>query len=181
MRARLTAPAKLAGFRWSSLKHFISAERPAQLVCADWLRHYGWTDSPAGVRVYIGYLTNLAADEAEQKQLGLEKLSTGWAIGTLAWRRQVAKDHAQRALSPGMEAEELKELKETHWSQVLEGELKKAGKGPKDLAGSAGSAPWKIAVARRLRLEGAGYAWITGALRMGKTSSVRAYLSQATK
>lgn len=181
VRASLTAPAKLAGFRWSSLKHFMSTERPAQLVCADWLRHHGWTDSPAGVRAYLAYLTDLAADEAEQKRLGLEKLSTGWAIGTLAWRRQVAKNHAQRALSPGMEAGELKELKEMHWSQVLEGELKKAGKKPKDIAGSAGSVPWKIAVAQRLRQEGAGYAWITGALSMGKTSSVRAYLSQAKK
>lgn len=182
VRAGLTSPAKLADFRWSSLKHFLfPSGRPSQLICAEWLRHHGWTDSSAGWRAYVGYLTELAADEAEQKRLGLEKLSVGWAIGTLAWRKQVAKDHAQRALSPGLEAGELKELKEAHWSQVLEGELKRARKTPKDIADSIGGAPWKIAAAGRLREAGAGYAWITQALSMGKVSSVRAYLSQAKK
>ena len=181
VRAGLTAPGKLAEFRWSSLKRFVQAGRPAVMECADWLRHHGWTDSPAGLRAYVAYLTDLATDEAEQKRRGLEKLSAGWAIGTLAWRKQMAKDHAQRALSPGLEAGELKELKETHWSQVLESELKRAGKTAKAVADSIASAPWKITMARRLRQAGAGYAWITGALRMGKASSVRVYLSRLKK
>jgi REP element-mobilizing transposase RayT len=181
VRAGLASPAKLAGYRWSSLKRLLQAGRPPEMVCADWLRHHGWTDSPAGLRAYVGYLTDLARDEAEQKRLGLEKLSAGWAIGTVAWRRQVAKDHARRALSPGLEAGELKELKEAHWSQVLEDELKQAGKTAQDIADSIGGAPWKIAVALRLRAEGANYAWITAALSMGKVSSIRAYLSQARK
>ena len=173
--------AQLAGFRWSSLKRFLQSGRSAEMVCADWLRPHGWKDSPAGLRSYVAYLTDLASDEAEQKRLGLEKLSAGWAIGTLAWRRQVAKDHVQRALSPGMEAGELKELKEAHWSEVLESELREAGKTSKDVSRSIGSASWKITAARRLRQEGAGYTWITSALHMGQASSVRAYLSQATK
>lgn len=177
-RAGVTPAAQLVGFRWSSLKRFTQSGRPPELVAADWLRHHGWTDTPAGLRAYVGYLTELAMDEAEQKRLGLEKLSTGWAIGTLAWRKQVAKDHAQRALSPGMEAGELKELKETHWSQTLENELKAARKTSKQAVEGKAGAPWKIKIARRLREAGAGYAWITAALHMGKTSSVRVYLTK---
>ncbi len=178
VRAGLTTPGKLAGYRGSSLQRFLQRGRPAVLECAGWLRHHGWTDSPAGLRAYAGYLAELAKDEAEQKRLGLEKLSAGWAIGTLAWRKKVAKDHAHRALSPGLETGELRELKEAHWSEVLEGELKRAGQTEKSLADSPASVPWKITTARRLREAGASYAWITAALNMGKASSVRAYLSQ---
>ncbi len=178
VRASLTTPAKLAEYRWSSLRRLLQRGGPAVLVCGDWLRHHGWTDSPAGVQAYARYLTELATDEMEQKRLGLEKLSAGWAIGTTAWRKQVAKDHAHLALSPGLEAGELKDLKEAHWSQVLESELKRAAKTARAVTDSPGSAPWKIAVARKLRQAGAGYAWITAALQMGKASSVRAYLCQ---
>lgn len=181
VRAGLAKPGKLVEFRWSSLPRFLQRGRPAVLACADWLRHHGWTDSPAGLRAYAAYLTALAADEAEQKRLGLEKLSAGWAIGTLAWRKKVAQDHAHRALSPGLEAGELTELKEAHWSQVLESELKRAGKTAKAIADSAGSAPWKITVALKLRQAGADYAWITAALHMGKASSARVYLCQAQR
>ena len=178
VRAGLTTPAKLAGYRWSSLRRFLQPDRPAMLECAEWLRHHGWTDSPAGLRAYAAYLADLATDEAEQKRLGLQKLSVGWAIGTLAWRKKVAKDHAHRALSPGLEAGELRELKEAHWGEVMENELKQAGKTAKSIADSPASVLWKIAAARRLRQAGAGYAWITAALHMGKASSVRAYLCQ---
>ena len=181
VRAGLITPGKLGAYRWSSLPLFLQQGRPAALECAGWMRHHGWTDSPAGWRAYAAYLTDLATDEAEQKRLGLEKLSAGWAIGTLAWRKKVATDHAHRALSPGLEAGELKEFKEAHWSQVLESELKRAGKTARAGADSPGNAPWKLSLARRLRQAGAGYAWITAALRMGKASSARAYLCQTKR
>jgi REP-associated tyrosine transposase len=181
VRAGLIPPGKLTDYRWCSLKWLGPAGRPPAMVCEDWLRHQGWTDSPAGHRAYVAYLIDLARDAAEQKRLGLEQLSVGWAIGTLAWRRQVAKDHAQRALSPGLEAGELQELKETHWAGVLGRELQLAGKTAKNIVSSPGNAPWKIAVARKLRHAGAPYAWITSALHMGKTSSVRVHLRRAKK
>jgi REP element-mobilizing transposase RayT len=181
VRAGMTSPGRLVDFRWSSLPRLMQKGRPVPMVCAEWLGHHGWTDSPAGLRAYVGYLTDLAKDEAEQKKLGWDKLSAGWAIGTAAWRAQVAKEHAQRALCPGLEAGELKELKEAHWSQVLESQLKRARKTLREIAKESRSAPWKITAAVKLRQAGAPYAWITTALSMGKTSSVRAYLSQIEK
>ena len=178
VRAGIVTTEQLGGFRWSSLRRFAREGRPAVFACADWLARRGLADSPEGLSAYRVYLTALARDEAEQKKLGLEKLSVGWAIGSEGWRRAIAKDHAQRALNPGMEAAELNGLKQTHWAQVLDAELQRREKSRADASGDICGAPWKIEVAARLRQEGASYAWITGELHMGKTSSVRTYLSQ---
>ncbi len=79
-------------------------------------------------------------------------------------------------MRPGLEAGELKDLKESHWSQVLERkQLKTAGKTASAVAAAKAGAPWKIKMARRLREAGAGYAWITSALHLGKASSVRVH------
>ena len=181
VRAEIMTPEQLVGFRWSSLRRFAREGRPAVFACADWLACRGLEDSPAGISAYGAYLTELARNDGEQKRLGLEKLSVGWAIGSEGWRRAVAKNHAQRALNPGMETSEINGLKQTHWSQVLEAELKRQRKSPADTAEDIYGAPWKIKVAMRLRQEGASYAWITEKLNMGKMSSVRAYLSQIKK
>lgn len=178
VRAGIVPAERLADFRWSSLRRFLRDGRPSVFVCTEWLGQHGLKDSPSGVRSYAEYLTDLARDEAEQKRLGLEALSVGWAIGTQGWKRAVAKDHAQRALSPGVEAGELMDLKKAHWAQVLERELTRLGKSREDAAAEICGAPWKISVAQLLRLEGAPYAWITEELHMGRASSVRAYLSQ---
>jgi putative transposase len=178
VRAGIVTPELLGGFRWSSLRRFMRPERPAWMSCGDWLAQRGLEDSPSGWSSYVGYLTELAGNEAEQKRRGLEGLSTGWAIGTQGWKRAIAKDHAQRALSPGVEAGELRELKSAHWTQVLNAELLRMGKTREDAAGDNCGAGWKIEVAGRLRLAGAPYAWITAELNMGKVSSVRSYLSQ---
>ncbi|HTJ79246.1 MAG TPA: transposase [Rariglobus sp.] len=178
VRAGIVPAEHLAGFRWSSLRRFAREGRPAVFCGADWLAQRGLADSVDGWQAYTAYLTGLAADEAEQKRRGLTELSKGWAIGSEGWRRAIAKDHAQRALSPGVEAGELKNLKEAHWGQVLEAELLQLGKTRSDAAEDIGGAVWKIALAKRLRREGAPHAWIAMELKMGKVSSVRAYLSR---
>lgn len=179
VRADVIEVGQLGGFRWSSLSRFVRGPRPEVLRADDWISQRGLDDSTAGMRAYLEYLTDLASDEAEQDRQGWEKFSKGWAIGTEGWRRAIAKDHAHLALSPGIGAEELKSFKEAHWAQVLESELDRSEKSRANVNEDSGNAPWKLALARRLRNEGASYAWITAELKMGKTSSVRAYLSKA--
>jgi putative transposase len=176
VRARVVSTEHLGGFRWSSLSRFVRGPRPKIFVAQDWLASKGWDDSATGMAAYLTYLVSLADDQEEQKSLGFEGLSKGWAIGTEAWRRTIAKDHAHLALNPGLDAKELNSLKSTRWSQVLEDELTRIGKTSENLREEKFGASWKIDMAIRLRNEGASYTWIAKELNMGKPSSVRAYL-----
>lgn len=179
VRAKLLPPERVAEFRWSSLQRLLHGPRPPLLHCQDWLTVHGLTDTARGLRAYANRLAALAADEAEQKRQGLEQLSQGWAIGTAGWRRALAKDYADRALAPGVEAGELRELKEARWTEVLEQGLARYRQTWKAAAASPGSLPWKITIAQALRQAGAPYTWITVQLHMGKPGTVRVYLHQA--
>jgi putative transposase len=179
VRAKLLPPERVAEFRWSSLHLLLHGPRPPALSCQDWLEAHGLTDSSRGLRAYAKRLGALAADETEQKRQGLEQLSQGWAIGTAGWRRALAKDYADRALAPGLEAGELRDLKESRWTEVLEQGLKRHRQSREAAAASHGSLPWKLTIAQALRQVGAPYAWITAQLHMGKPGTVRVYLHSA--
>jgi putative transposase len=179
VRAGVVPPARVAEFRWSSLRQFRQADRPKALLCAAWLAHHGWEDNSVGLQHYVSYLTDLAENEAAQKRMGLEKMSVGWAIGTQGWRRSVAKDHAHLALNPGLEAKELQDFKEMRWRSVLEQGLGSAGKTVHDIQNDVGRSEWKIKLAMQLRESSAPYLWIAENLKMGKPGSVRAYIFRA--
>ena len=148
------------------------------MCCGDWLQQHGLDDTARGLQAYADHLIALAADAAEQKRLGLEQLSKGWAIGTAGWCRAIAKKHADRALAPGMESSELRGLKETRWRQVLTDEFEAHRQSFETAASTRANAPWKIAIARQLRKVGAPYPWITHQLAMGSPSTARVYLSR---
>ena len=178
IRAKIVPAERLADFRWSSLRRFLRGPRTPALCCQDWLEQHGLEDTTKGLQAYADHLAALAQDEAEQKRLGLEQLSKGWAIGTAGWRREIAKEHADRALAPGIETAELRTLKEARWAQVLDEELVRH-KQTRDTAASArANTPWKITTAKKLRNVGAPYAWIAQQLHMGAVSTVRVYLNR---
>lgn len=179
VRAGVVPAERMAEFRWSGLRRFLQSGRPKEMHCIDWLGHHGFDDTISGMQQYVSYLVDLAKDEVEQKRLGLDKLSAGWAIGTHGWRQQVAKDHARLALNPGLEAKELRDFKELRWAEILGVELGQVGKTKEDIKNDIGGARWKISIAIKLRESSAPYAWITQALDMGKVGSVRVYINQA--
>jgi hypothetical protein len=65
---------------------------------------------------------------------GFQEFDRGWAIGTSGWRRALAKDHADRALHPGIEADEVRSFKAARWSDRLASLMTEAGQ---TMAGSA--------------------------------------------
>uniref|UniRef100_UPI0040491FA8 transposase n=1 Tax=Cephaloticoccus sp. TaxID=1985742 RepID=UPI0040491FA8 len=178
VRAEVVAVQHLAGFRWSSLSRYLRGPRPKVFVAKDWLEAKGLQDTPKGINDYLTSLLELATDEAEQKRLGLESLSSGWAIGTDGWRQAIAKDHANKALDPGLESNEIADLKSALWTQTFESEMHRLDKTPADAKSSSLRVQWKLSMAQRLREVGAPYAWIAEHLHMGKPSSVRVYLCQ---
>jgi putative transposase len=182
VRAGIVPAEQVAAFRWSSLRPLVKIPRPSWLTGQAMLSQLGWEDGPKGWSSYIDYLIALAGDRGAQEVQQFGEMSRGWAIGTAGWRKAVAKDHAHLALSVGVRHDELRELKEARQAAVLESALREAGKGADDVAGDPKGAPWKIAVAARLRAEaGAPHSWIASELNMGSPSSVRVYLSTAKK
>jgi putative transposase len=177
-RAQIVPADRLVDFRWSSLRRFLRGPRIPSLCCLDWLEQHGLGDTPQGLQAYADHLVALAGDEAEQKRLGLEQLSKGWAIGTAGWCRTIAKEHADRALAPGIETTELQSLKEARWSQVTDEELEQHKQTRESAASARANVQWKLAIARQLRSAGAPYAWITQQLHMGSVSTVRVYLNR---
>ena len=178
VRAGIVEAEQLAAFRWSSLRKFMRGPRPASLVAADFLAQRGLTDSEAGWASYVQELQALAGDTAEQERRGFKALSKGWAIGTRGWRQALIKDHAQRALDPGLEQAELWEFREARWAEVLADALMVAGKTVEEAAEAPKRADWKLEVMRALRAEGVPYKWITEKLNMGKPDVLRVYVSR---
>ena len=109
-------------------------------------------------------------------------MSKGWAIGSAAWRSALAKDFAHKALHPGLAADEIRAMKEERWAECARRILSADGKSRDDLWNDMKSAPWKVALAAKLRREtGAPIKWIAQRLHMGTPNSVRGYLSVHAK
>ena len=177
VRAQIVQPSEIAAFPWSSLGRFVTGVRPTWLTATDWLSQLDMPDTTDGLRAYIDYLVLLAEDTKEQEKQGFGSLTHGWAIGTNGWKRAIAKKYGHLSLRNGMEREEIRELKEARWVEALESGLRSMGKSAKDAAAEYHYAPWKIVIARQLRVEaGASSRWICDRLHMGLASSLRSLL-----
>jgi len=181
VRAKVVLPEQVADYRWSSLAALLKGPRPTALKAQDWLRATGdWPDNPAGHRAYAGYLRELAQDEAAWAREGLVGLAQGWAIGTLAWRRALAKEHSARALTSGLPRAERLELRQASWQASLASNLATLGKSPADLKTKPLKQPWKIELAGRIRTQsGASIAWLAEQLQLGGSATLRGYLHRA--
>jgi hypothetical protein len=175
--AGIVPVAQLAQFRWSSYRRFVQGGRPAFLTCADWLEELGGLrDTPAGWRSYHDYLTWLATDEDEQKRQAFATLTKGWAIGSVNWRKEVAKEHVDRLAGLTLQGGEIGELKEAVWTRILDALLAKARKTRAEAAGDWYGAEWKLDLADQLRqTTTATNEWIARELTMGSGSTVSVY------
>ncbi len=181
VRAKIVRPEHAAGYRWSSLAALLKGPLPPALTAKDWLMATGdWPDNAAGHRAYAAYLVGLAQDEAAWAREGLIGLGKGWAIGTLAWRRALAKEHAARALTTGLPRAERTELREASWRASLAAGFAEAGKLPADLKTKPLKQDWKIDLALRVRQQsGASISWLAENLGLGASATLRGYLHRA--
>lgn len=179
VRAGIVELAQLRQFRWSSFRRFLQEDRPSQLMCAEWLRELGGlADTAEGWRSYQSYLAWLAADEGEQKRQAFDTLTRGWAVGSDAFRGEVAERESRALARHVIHGPEWRELREKNWAAALATLLTAAQKTTTDAAADWGNAPWKIAIAGELRrTTTATNAWIARELHMGAANSVSQYLS----
>ncbi len=178
VRAEVVSAEQVGNYRWSSLARFLKGGRLPGLTAADWLAAGGgWRDDALGWKAYTERLVELGRDEARWKMAGLEGLSRSWAIGSSGWRRKLAREYAQRVLEPGLEREEVRELRESAWSLCLEEELAALGKTKTDLNCRPRKQAWKLDLAQRIRDKSAApYRWLAEALDIGRPESLRSYL-----
>jgi putative transposase len=175
VRAKIVPAEQVSNYRWSSLGGIVKG--------ANWVDDLGWR---AGVRfgadesgrgAYNDYLVEIGRDEARWDALGLRGLSKGWAIGSAGWRRALAKEYGQRALNPGFEHDEVRELREGAWEASVKEALAEMGREDADLATKPRRQDWKLKVAVRVREQsGVSLAWLAARLQIGGAATLRSYL-----
>jgi REP element-mobilizing transposase RayT len=175
VRAKVVAPDQVKSYRWTSL--------PGIAKGNSWTDDDGWraggrfNDTTNGRAAYVDYLIELAQDEASWEARGLTGLSRGWAIGTTAWRRSLAKAYGQRALGEGLSKDDVAALRLEAWEAALAEGLAENHRRESDLALAPRKQDWKIQLAAEVRQKsGAPVAWLALRLQLGAPASLRSYL-----
>lgn len=179
VRAQVVEASQVGAFRWSSLARFLRGPRFAGLDPEGALNGRGWSDTPDGWSGYVEHLIALAANQEEQKRLGYEGFSTGWAIGGTDWQRTLAAEHKSMALTPGLAAQEARALREAQWRELLDTKLRATGRAQAEALAAPKTALWKLQLAQSVRTEsGASVAWLTRELGLGSEGTARSMMSR---
>ena len=172
--AGLVEPRAVADFRWSSLRRLARGPRPCWLVAEVPLQQLGLRDTPSDWQTYRRYLETLAGDPEEQQRQAFDQLSSGWAIGTIGWKRALAREYANLQLDVGLSAGGVQELNEARWADALATALRDAGRTVSELEPTPRVASWKIAVAATLRRDAAApFGWIARKLKVANLNTLR--------
>jgi len=175
VRARIVQPEQVRHYRWSSLSGIIKNE--------GWIENDGWqaggrfSPDAAGRAAYERHLVDIGRDEASWKARGMIDLSKGWAIGSLGWRRALARQYGSRALDEGLVFEDVKDLRLNCWEAAVIDALAAARRQEPDLATNPLKQEWKVRLAATIRRQsGAPIAWLARRLQLGSPVSLRSYL-----
>lgn len=176
VRARLCPPAKVVGYRWSSLPRMMAKGRPRWLVPATVLHRAGeLPDTPKGWKRYLAYLEFLGADEAAQRELCARNMSRGWCVGDEAFREDMRRQMEQQADGGerfgGLEPEAVRELREARWEERLQA-LARAARIDLQKLPPAKSHPDKALLAAAMKTgSSVANAWLARRLAMGQPAS----------
>ncbi len=180
VRAGICAMADLESWRWSSANWLFNPKlRPrwydpqAALSEAGGLR-----DTAAGRRKYGEFLAWLTEDEPARKALRFEQMSKGWAIGTVGFKKDLAKEHRQFAAARQAGGDDLAEAKEAALQERLGELLQKVGHTRTDAESGEKYIPWKLAVASAMKAATtATNRWLSENLAMGSMHEVSRQVS----
>jgi hypothetical protein len=177
VRAGVVTAERLDQFTSSSLSAWLGGSAPTWLEPTVVLQAAACANQSQPWLRYAAHLIAIARGDPNDDRVVRGAFSRDWAIGTAAWRKALAHEHAHLALAPEFSHSEVKELQSERWERALEKALQEIDRSPTELSSAAKSAPWKRALARQLRDAVAPpYRWLAEKLCMGKPSSVRAYV-----
>ena len=130
-------------------------------------------DTAAGRGKYLDYLGWLSEDEPAQKAFNFARMSKGWAIGSMAFKKSLVAEHKEVAAAIKQNQSEWLELKHAILEDVLAGLLAKLKKQRGDLKREGKSVPWKLALAAALKTRTvATNRWLSEHLHMGNLHEV---------
>jgi REP element-mobilizing transposase RayT len=171
IRARMMTMDELTDWPGSSVRWMLHPKeraswydpQPALLQVAE------LPDTAAGRRAYLDYLTWLASDEDGQKQQCFAQLSSGWAIGSKEFKKELLEEATDPSATGIEDAGEARVLL---WEKTLEA-LKGRLSATDDFSDTAKSADWKVALASEMkRRTTATNQWLADELGMGSAFTV---------
>jgi REP element-mobilizing transposase RayT len=182
VRARILPADRLAEFRWSSLHHFPSRNRPEWLEPRTVLAESGGLpDTRAGWQHYLAYLALLVAEAPKERERRFAKLSRGWCIGSEEFRGTLKRDLARRSglernRFAGLEREEWQKEREAAWEERLRS-ASAALRTDLTALPARKSAPAKVALAALMKqTSGVANGWLAQRLAMGTPASVSQFV-----
>lgn len=175
VRANLVSVDKLGSYRHGSYWYLTRPkERPTCLQADTALREAGdLADTKAGWKSYAAYLTWQASEGPAGRNKAYVTLSKGWALGGQGFKRTLLHDHAITASTRAWESAGAKEIREAQWRQLLDRCLRRLTKTGEQAVTDRKSAPWKIAIAARLKQTSqVSNRWLCEQLHMGTPVAV---------
>lgn len=170
VRAGLIETGRLRDYRHSSYWYLWQPKaRPACFQPQYALQTVGGlADAPAGWRSYADYLVWQAEEGPVGKSKAYVNLSRGWALGTAEYKNTLRADHAMAADARAWTREGARELREGHWSRMLQHGLAAAGKTIEQSRQERKSAGWKLTVAAWMKQRTqASNGWLSERLHLG--------------
>jgi REP-associated tyrosine transposase len=179
-RANLVPIEALEGYRFSSYWYLHRPEhRPPFLRVETALAEAGGIlDNPAG---WESYRQRLAAEMAGTLPTSRSylRLSSGWAIGSDAFRAALIAAHAPIGSVRAWTIHGAHEMLETQWERALQQGLEKLRRTPDEALRDQKSAAWKLALAEWLRLAArARNNWLGQKLNLGSPTVLSRNLSR---
>ena len=181
-RAHLVPVTRLADYRASSYWYLQRPRRrPRFLNLATALGEAGrLADTPAGRRSYGHYLAWQMAEGPAGRSAAYESMSQGWALGGEGFKRSLLREHLVADEIRAWEIGGARQVREGKWRMALEALHSQLAPGV--VADSRKSAPWKIAVATKMKEStDADNAWLARELVMGSPRYLAKLVSQSRR
>ena len=183
VRAGLTAAESLNRYRWTSLWYFSHRRARPEFLDSEWMDYCeNLADSGPGWRRYLQELILQARIDARELREVDQRMCRGWCIGGDDFKRALAKDLTEGEGELRMAHDELAEFNRVRWWSNLEKCQRALGMLGVDPTSTIKSAPWKLAIASKLKREGSvTNAWLARSLAMGVPKAVSAQVGRYRK
>ena len=181
VRARLVPAEEVSHWPWSSLHWLEHPERrPSWFHPAPALQHAGGlADDREGHSRYYEYLGFLATDRHAQKELKFSDMGRGWVIGSAAFKQALIDERTELQANPQVAKFAMGKELEGIWEQELAEQLRQASIAETQLARTAKSAEWKVALAAAMRARTTvTNSWLAEHLHMGSMHEVSRQVSR---